>query len=293
MTAEDMLMIKEKKGYTVAQLSEYSGVPAGTIVKILNGETRKARRATMDALERVLLDESGLMQGKADKYRKASELLLTDSGDYVSTGPVAGDYGYKLDEGKLLFLHSTEAAYIYEDGKGKYTAEDYFALPAGSRKELIDGYMFDRNMPTTNHQRIVGELFLQLSSQIKKNGGTCDAFSGNVDVVLDEKTVVVPDVFIVCDRDKDKGTHIEGAPDFVIEVLSPSNSQYDMIKKHSKYGEAGVREYWVVNIEKRKVIAYDFENRDVSIAAFEGEMPLAIYDGRISINLDELAKVVR
>ena len=116
-----------------------------------------------------------------------------------------------------------------------------------------------------------------------------------VDVQLDkdDKTMVQPDAFLVCDQSKNTGRCIYGAPDMVIEVASPSTRKKDFGKKLEKYVNAGVREYWIVDVKNRKVIVYDLgedfgENMDLAIYGMDGKVAVGIYDGECKIDFEEI-----
>lgn len=93
-------------------------------------------------------------------------------------------------------------------------------------------------------------------------------FSAPVDVQLDcdEKTMVQPDVLVVCDREKIVPTHVYGAPDLIMEILSPATRKIDMNIKHSKYAAAGVREYWLIDPDKKKIVVYDLEMKNFRLS---------------------------
>ena len=113
------------------------------------------------------------------------------------------------------------------------------------RVELIDGVIYDVETPTFDHQKIVGEIYRQIANYILDNNGQCEAGISPIDVQLDcdDRTMVQPDVLILCDEKKIMKWGIMGAPEFVAEVLSPSTKRKDCLKKLNKYEEAGVKEY--------------------------------------------------
>ena len=116
-------------------------------------------------------------------------------------------------------------------------------------------------------------------------------FVSPVDVQLDEddRTVVQPDVLIVCDRSKFQNGRVFGAPDFVVEVLSPSTSKKDSRLKLYKYGEAGVREYWMIDPNRKTIVVYDFENSDIpSIYSFDDKVPVSIWDKQYVIDFSRI-----
>lgn len=134
----------------------------------------------------------------------------------------------------------------------KYTYADYQAWDDGNRYELIDGEVYDMSpAPTRTHQAIVGALFTQLYNHLK--GKACKVFVAPFDVILSEDTVVQPDIVVIYDGEKLREDGCHGAPDMVVEVLSPSSGNRDRLVKYQLYEAAGVREYWVVSPHERLV----------------------------------------
>lgn len=273
MTIEEMKQRKEERGYSMAQLSKYSGVPLGTLQKIFSGETLNPRKSTLDAIEKVFLGEESVYQGKAYAYQLESS---ETQGDCIRE---AAAYNAQPVEKK----------------QGEYILEDYYALPDERRVELIDGVIYDMSSPLFVHQIIAGEIYGQVREYIGKHKGKCVPAIAPVDVQLDcdNKTMVQPDVIIICDRGKIRGFGIYGAPDFVLEVLSPSTRKKDLTLKLSKYIEAGVREYWVIDPKKRLLITYDFSEEGLPcVYPLEGEVGLAIYEGKLKINLTVINDII-
>ena len=145
--------------------------------------------------------------------------------------------------------------------------------------------------PTTWHQAIAGYIYKLFLDFVMANKGPCYPFIPPVDVQLDANkyTMIQPDVVVVCDRDKYKKGHIVGAPDLVIEVLSPSSRQRDMQHKLHKYGRAGVREYWIVDPKNKAVIQYDLENLKIPVIySFSDQVPVLIWEGRCAVDIKAL-----
>ena len=168
-----------------------------------------------------------------------------------------------------------------------YTIEDIYALPEGQRAELIDGRMYMMSPPNTRHQRLVGNLYAAIHNHIKAKGGSCEVFPAPFAVFLneDDRNYVEPDISVICDKDKLDDRGCNGAPDWIIEVTSPSNPQHDYGIKLFKYRTAGVREYWVVNPQKNTVMVYDFENeKNSNQYSFDEDVPVCIYDD-LTINI--------
>ncbi len=179
--------------------------------------------------------------------------------------------------------------------QGSYTIEDYYKLPDEKRVELIDGYFYDMSSPTTYHQLFAGDIHRQIANYILQKGGSCIPFMSPIDVQLDcdEKTIVQPDVAILCDRDKMKRWGIYGAPDFVLEVISPSTRRKDYTKKLSKYMEAGVREYWILDPYQKKLLVYFFESEVCPVIyGLDQPVPVGIFDGELEIEFSNIVKWV-
>lgn len=255
MTIEEMKQRKLQRGYSYTQLSELSGVPLGTVQKIFSGETEHPRYATLQALEQVLKDRDDSM-------------VLNDS--------AAFSYGNSS-----------------EKKQGEYTVEDYFAIPDEIRVELIDGVIYDMAAPTFDHQKIAGEIHRQIANYIMDNNGKCEAGISPIDVQLDcdDKTMVQPDVLILCKGDKIIKGRVFGAPDFVLEVISPSTKKKDYFKKLEKYENAGVREYWILDPYKKQLVVFFFEG-DIYAQIHDLTKPVSvhIYEGKLQIKFDHILK---
>lgn len=162
-----------------------------------------------------------------------------------------------------------------------YTIEDIYALPDGKRAELIDGQIYDMAPPSWTHQRMVNFISTEINLHIRQNNGTCEVLPAPFAVFLnkDEINYVEPDISVVCDLSKldEKGCH--GAPDWVIEIVSPGSRKMDYYKKLFKYRSAGVREYWVVDPERKNVTAYYFETDNMEEYPFGEAVPVGIYEG--------------
>lgn len=150
---------------------------------------------------------------------------------------------------------------MMKGGKG-YTIADIEALPEGERAELIDGELFRMDSPSRRHQDISGELFVAIKLHIKRNKGKCKAYAAPFAVFIkkDKRNCVEPDISVICDRDKLNEKGCQGAPDWVIEIASPSSNKMDYEWKVKLYREAGVREYWIVDAEAETVTVYDFDD---------------------------------
>ena len=251
MTVEEMKQRKKEFGYSNEKLSELSGVPLGTVQKVLAGVTRSPRYETLIALERVLKKQTD----------RIGEALPETS----------------------------------EKRQGDYTVEDYYLIPKERRVELIDGVIYDMASPTAIHQILSTELCNIIRSYISQQKGRCIVMAAPMDVQLDcdDKTMVQPDVMVVCDRDKITRKCIYGAPDLAVEILSDSTKKKDMYVKLGKYMDAGVREYWLVDPKGKKVIVYDFEAEVTpAIYGFSSKVPLGIFGGECEVDFAKIYEYI-
>lgn len=163
-----------------------------------------------------------------------------------------------------------------------YTEEDYYNLPENVRAELIDGQFYNMGAPSRAHQRILAELHITIGQYIRSKGGSCHVYPAPFAVKLfdDRKNIVEPDISVICDKKKltDKGC--TGAPDWIIEIVSPGNPSHDYVRKLNLYLDAGVREYWIINPMKQTVLIYFFEETpfDVQRFTFQDRIKVNIYD---------------
>ncbi len=265
MTIEEIKRQKRLCGLTNAKLSELSGIPLGTLNKILSGDTKKPRKETIEAL-------SNVFKGISISYE-----LKEEESSYVCEDTVSA-YG------------ETGAAESHQKKPGEFTIEDYYALPDDQRVELIDGVFYDMASPTVEHQLLAGSIHAQFLAFIRANKGSCIPIVSPVDVKLDadNKTMVQPDVVVLCDKSKITKRCIVGGPDFVLEVVSPSSVSKDYIKKAAKYEAAGVREYWIVDPLNKRVITYDLAGESMpGIYPLAGKVGVLIFDNKLQIDFDE------
>lgn len=161
-----------------------------------------------------------------------------------------------------------------------YTIEDIYSLPEGQRAELIDGKIYNMAPPVRIHQKLISELTQSIGQYIKSNGGNCDIYPAPFAVFLndDNRNYVEPDISVICDKGKLNEKGCNGAPDWIIEIASPSTSSLDYGIKLFKYRTAGVREYWIINPATRTVNVYDFESeKRTDQYPFEEPIPVCIY----------------
>lgn len=323
MTLEEMKQKKKETGLSYGQISERSGVPLGTVQKVFTGITKSPRYATLQALERAFREEAlqeDAFHGDRSSH-KAERSSAVYSTAYSTTSPapkvLAETPGHYYTDGNTARSDdSTDRDIAWSDRpsgarsartfsnhssaqfprQGTYTLSDYLALPEDLRVELIDGTFYTMLAPSIPHQLISYELTHFFSDFIDENGGPCLAVSSPVDVQLDQddKTIVEPDVCVVCDQDKVTFARIYGAPDLVVEVLSKSTRQKDLTLKVWKYFNAGVREYWIVDPDHRQVMVYVFAGEvQLTTYSIHGKIPVGIYDGNLIIDFEKIWQRIR
>lgn len=174
------------------------------------------------------------------------------------------------------------------------TLEQYEALPENVRAEVYDGQIYYMASPTEEHQTISMELSTLLNLYLKSKKGPCRVFHAPFDVKLNDAplTIVQPDLMIVCDKGKLDGKRCNGAPDFIIEIVSPGNPSDDYIRKLYYYKNAGVREYWIVDPRRKTVTVNYFEGDLLNVPySFESTIKVNIYDD-LYINFSDIASLL-
>ena len=277
MTLDEMRIMKQECGISLAQLSVYSSVPLGTLQKIFTGETKNPRYTTRQAIEKALIN-----------CRR--ELFPVESKS------VTYSFNSRSQRVEESFQYNDSKSVPVAKKQGEYTLEDYYALPDDRRVELIDGVIYDMSAPAFVHQHILGNMYIAINDHIRSKGGECLPMLAPVDVCLDcdDKTMVQPDILILCDKSKIYKWGIMGAPDFCLEIVSESTRRKDYIKKLQKYIDAGVKEYWIIDPMRKMLITYCWKDEYIPhLYPLEGKVGLALYDGELRIDLGQVAALIQ
>lgn len=238
---------KKELGWSNMKVAEEANVPLGTVNKIFSGATKYPRNETMHAIIKAM----GLGYYDLEDYH-ARTALIRETGKYQSG---------KKDK--------------------RATLKTYYSLPGELRAELIDGRFYYTSNPSMEHQCLMVELLSVLHTYFNENRGRCRVLANPCDVRLnkDNYTMLHPDIFVVADGGKCicDGFY-DGAPEMVIEIVSPENPEHDYERKREKYQHAGVKEYWIVDPVKQRVIVYVFVRDEMPmIYTFDDEVESGIY----------------
>ena len=270
----DVKELKQRKNnlkLTTARLAELAELPVGTVSKIMTGETKNPTITTIDKIDKALAGEE--LRRRLIAYRQLFEQYINghplekiDLKRFQKThydGPVKGN-GQRVD-----------ASVLNEFGEDKTV-------------EILDGYLIFNQSPGIAHQRLVQNIGKKIDQFIEKHHGPCQMFNVGVNVKPDEDdyTVLIPDIAVICNPEMIRDDCIFGPPDWIIEVTSPSTRHRDYNEKMHKYMASGVREYWIVDPEKERVITYiEGEPMMAYVYGFDESIPVYIYDGKLKIRV--------
>ncbi len=265
MTIEQMKARKRELGLSNKELAQRSGVPLGTVQKIMSGATASPRMTAILKLEKVL--------------RPVASDPVIPSAETLSDG---------FREAGVVYGTSAEKKQPAEKKQGEYTLDDYYAIPDDRRVELIDGVIYDMASPGNIHQALSSDISWQLQNYVSANHGRCMVYTAPFDVQLDmdNRTMVEPDIVVICNHDRLKRFGCFGAPEFVIEILSPSTRKKDVTIKIHKYMNAGVQEYWIVDPRDRNVTVILNEEEGPAIRGytFADRVPVGIWNGECMVD---------
>ena len=279
MTLTAMKRLKQELGFTNEWIAEKSGVPLGTVQKVFSEQVKSPRKETVDKLSHFFA------MVMCDEERDSS--MVHDV-----------EVAYSAIKKNKVSLRTFDGMVMDEEGVYRlpdmpFTIEDLAYTPEGKNFELIDGVLYEVNAPGWNHQIVIREVMLQMYDCMRRTGKRCEILFAPfcVQVSCDETTMVQPDLFVICgDSDKPRGRYLYGAPDLIMEVLSDTNRKKDMTVKMNKYWNSGVREYWMVDYAKGKVIVYDFQHDDLSHTyTIDEKVPVGISDGECEVDFSDIA----
>ena len=172
-----------------------------------------------------------------------------------------------------------------------YTYKDYLTFPNDERIEIVEGELYNMSpAPARIHQKLISNISYELQHYIKSNNGECEVYVAPFDVILknddeetiNSKSVVQPDISVICDKNKLTDSGCTGSPDMIIEVVSPSNSSHDYITKLNLYQKYKVKEYWIIDPRVKKTYVYKLGENEfydmVNSYTFQDKVKVNIYD---------------
>ena len=171
----------------------------------------------------------------------------------------------------------------------KFTYEDYKTWNDSQDWEIIGGKAYNMApSPVTKHQKISGRIYLELGKFLENK--PCELYY-ELDVVLSNEDIVKPDIFVVCDKTKLTEKNVQGAPDLVVEILSPNTALKDRNQKFEIYKKSGVKEYWIVDPYNLTIEVYDFENDGKYLYGYNDEieenmMEVLIFKGELKLDVN-------
>ena len=276
MTIEEMKVKRKELGLSCRELAELGDLPLATVQKVFSGATKAPRSKTIRSLEKV--------------FSKFTEKETFTKGDMYE--PFESEYLCVSDvvRDKAVEYKTRD---LFDKRDKSHTVEEYLALPDDLRVELIDGTFYEMLAPTYTHQEILSYIFIEMRLFVKKNKGKCKVLPAPFDIQLDKdnKTMVQPDIVVICEKDRINDKRGYGAPDMVVEILSPSTAKKDWEIKLGKYMAAGVREYWIVDPVKKMVVVF-FKSDDYAdvpeIYSFDSQVPVHIWDCKCKVDFSQI-----
>lgn len=259
--ADRMRCVRESLGLSQKELQNKTGIYQADLSKIERGEGNPS----LETIEKI-----------SKALNLDLQFFAMPHASFKHFEPIPEDVALFLPKGKI---------------QGEFVVADLDALPEGKFVELIDGCVCSMAVPSSIHQQIIGEMFFAFKKYIKENKGQCVVFGSSTGLRFenDDSNYLIPDMTVVCDRNKITSDGIVGSPDFVLEVASPSNYRYDYHKKTQLYMDNGVREYWIIDPMLSRLTVYNFDNYGIpEVHTLDEVVPVSIYDGKLEIDMREI-----
>lgn len=290
MTPEELKTAKKKKGYTSRKLAELSGVPLGTIQKIMSGATSSPRLDTMNALERVLMEPGTVYSYASSSGISSQPQLLQDTASpFTVSSAEKPDHAHSFSSQKSTVSSSSKPDPVM--------AADEDPLKQTVLHELIAGKRFTLPVCGGIHQILACEVYRQLSDaalKAEKNPVSQKASLPAPVICLSPfplelpgqpGSLLFPDVFVLDSQAEIYSGRITGIPSLVIEVTSPSTRKKDTSLKLETYVSAGVSEYWILDSTDRSIIRWDIAHNN-QMALFTFGVPVRVLTESVPCTVD-------
>lgn len=301
MNIADLKKRKKALKLSVKELSMLADLPNSTVSKIFTGETKNPSYLTVERIEATIVQEEA--RQRAMKYLEALHRYMESHASEEDFDIEAFDRAYReehhLNDAPIPFARDRDGepltiGNLAVSPDGLMTIDEYMALGEDikfPKYELLDGHLIINDIALFSHQDVVQELGRAIDRYIFSNNGSCRMYNVGLNNRFpgDNYTWLIPDLVVICNRDIIDRTGLMGAPDWVVEVTSPSTRSYDYNGKKNKYMNCGVREYWIIDLQKEKIMVYLGEDPDTAhIYNFEDEVPVSIYNGDLKIRISDL-----
>ena len=292
---------KKNLKLTTAEIAYRAELPVSTVSKIFTGETKNPAYLTIERIDTVL--RKAEMEQRVLAYLTALE-------EYLSTHPEDSDRPEKFRQQYIESHNLIDAPIQYAVPRDDPDADYYLnlayrrdtrthiadlaELSLNKWDELIDGALIRNQAPELAHQLLIEDISFSIKSFIQSHQGSCRVISSGVNVQIDrdDLTMLVPDIVVVCDPAILDEHGIVGAPDWVIEVTSPATRRRDYGIKQSKYMLGGVREYWIIDLQKQKVSVFIAGEPTMTyVYGFDDDIPVYIYDGRLKVRINSFSAI--
>lgn len=296
MNISELKNRKKALRLTTAQLALLAELPVSTVSKIMTGETKNPSYLTIEKIETAIIHEEIRRRILAYKIALSEYLASHKENDF---DPLEFESYYRtknnLSDVPIPFAtpvdDSSTDGNLAKQSDMRVDISMLRELDNDRFIELINGRLIIGQAPSITHQLLVQNIGKVIDNYIATNHGKCRMFNVGVNVRLDrdDYTLVIPDIVVLCDDDKLGEDYIYGAPDLIIEVVSKSTRHIDYKDKMHKYMQAGTREYWIVDYERERVSVYiDGEPIMVYLYSTDDDIPVGIYDGRLTIKIRDL-----
>lgn len=302
-SVEEIRAKKKELKLTTADIANSTELPVSTVSKIMTGETKNPSYITIEKIDDFIRKEE--FRARVDAYLKVLKKYMEEHPDeivdqykffydYVEEHPLHEERPVKNRDVSLLWPWK-DLPFVSDlalaDKRGM-TIDDLRNMEESRYIELIDGCIIHNESPRIEHHNIVRSIGKQIDKYIDANNGSCIMYDTGVGVIFkdNEYNYFIPDIVVVCNKDIIDSEGILGGPDWVIEITSPSTRAIDYKTKMHKYMYAGVREYWIVDLEKEKVaVHFNGEPMMVYIYGIDEEIPVRIYDEKLKIRIEVLS----